>query len=102
LKKRSKKLLSVLASAFPDGLSPDNQKFFGSFFQKRTAFFLQPIALGRRGEELAIEFGSGYCVWRMNDGADIIILLGGSTKARQHMAICKAQAACIVYDANCR
>jgi hypothetical protein len=41
LKKRSKKLLPVLASAFPDSLSPDEQKFFGSFFQKRTASFLQ-------------------------------------------------------------
>jgi hypothetical protein len=53
LKKRSKKLLSVSASAFPDGLGPDNQEFFGSgragaaFFQKRTAFFLHPIALYR-------------------------------------------------------
>jgi hypothetical protein len=45
LKKRSKKLLCVSASAFPDGLKPDNQRFFGSFFQKRTAFFLHPIAL---------------------------------------------------------
>jgi hypothetical protein len=51
LKKRSKKLLSVLASAFPDGLSPNTQKFFGSrragaaLFQKRTAFFLHRIAL---------------------------------------------------------
>jgi hypothetical protein len=44
LKKRSKKRLPVLASAFPDGLSPDNQKFFGSFFQKRTTSFLHPIA----------------------------------------------------------
>jgi hypothetical protein len=44
LKKRSKKLLAVLASAFPDGLSPDIQEFFGSFFQKRTAFFLHPYA----------------------------------------------------------
>jgi hypothetical protein len=53
LKKRSKKLLCVLASAFPDGLSPDDQRFFGSrradaafFFKERTAFFLHPIALG--------------------------------------------------------
>jgi hypothetical protein len=45
LKKRSKKLLSLLASAFPDGLSPDSRKLFGSFFQKRTASFLHPIAL---------------------------------------------------------
>jgi hypothetical protein len=34
-----KKLLSVLALAFPDRLSPNERKFFGSFFQKRTASF---------------------------------------------------------------
>jgi hypothetical protein len=48
LKKRSKKLL------FPRSgrrCAPNKQKFFGprragaAFFQKRTAFFLQPIAL---------------------------------------------------------
>jgi hypothetical protein len=44
LKKRSKKLLFVLASAFPDRLSPDSQKFFGSFFQKRTACFAGSFA----------------------------------------------------------
>jgi hypothetical protein len=37
LKKRSKKLLSVLTSAFPDRLGPASRKFFGAFFQKRTA-----------------------------------------------------------------
>jgi hypothetical protein len=36
LKKRSKKLLVILAAASPNGLGPDSQKFFGSFFQKRT------------------------------------------------------------------
>jgi hypothetical protein len=36
LKKRTKKLLIISASASPDRLSPDSQKFFGSFFQKRT------------------------------------------------------------------
>jgi hypothetical protein len=40
LKKRSKKLFSVLASACPETLSPGSQKFFGSFFQKRTASFV--------------------------------------------------------------
>jgi hypothetical protein len=37
LKKRSKKLLFLLASVSPGRLSPKSQKFFGSFFQKRTA-----------------------------------------------------------------
>jgi hypothetical protein len=38
LKKSSKKLLIILAAAYPERLSPDSQKFFGSFFQKRTCF----------------------------------------------------------------
>jgi hypothetical protein len=37
LKKRSKKLLVVWASAFPGNAQPRSQKFFASFFQKRTA-----------------------------------------------------------------
>jgi septal ring factor EnvC (AmiA/AmiB activator) len=40
LKKRTKKRLFILAPASPERLGPDGQKFFGSFFQKRTAFFL--------------------------------------------------------------
>jgi hypothetical protein len=32
--KKEAKLLSGLASAFPDRLSPDSQKFFGSFSKK--------------------------------------------------------------------
>jgi hypothetical protein len=38
LKKRSKKRLFIWASAFPVWAQPSEQKFFGSFFQKRTAF----------------------------------------------------------------
>jgi hypothetical protein len=34
----SKKVLISLASACPDRLAQVSQKFFGSFFQKRTAF----------------------------------------------------------------
>jgi acetyl esterase/lipase len=45
LKKRSKKLLDVLASALPGGLSLNSQKFFGSFFQKRTAFLAACLKL---------------------------------------------------------
>jgi hypothetical protein len=46
LKKRSKQLLSISASASPEKLSRDSQKFFGSFFQKRTAFLHQPSVRG--------------------------------------------------------
>jgi hypothetical protein len=38
LKKRSKKLLQIWYFA-GGSARPNNQKFFGSFFQKRTAFF---------------------------------------------------------------
>jgi hypothetical protein len=44
LKKRSKKLLSLNALYLSEGAWPQTQKFFGSFFQKRTAFFLAPPA----------------------------------------------------------
>jgi hypothetical protein len=35
--KRKQKTFICLAPAFPDRLSLNEQKFFGSFFQKRTA-----------------------------------------------------------------
>jgi hypothetical protein len=38
LKKRTKKLLALQASTSPDRHSPNSQKFFASFFQKRRAF----------------------------------------------------------------
>jgi hypothetical protein len=35
--KKKQKTFELLAAVFPVRLSPDLQKFFGSFFQKRTA-----------------------------------------------------------------
>jgi uncharacterized protein YjbI with pentapeptide repeats len=55
LNKRSNKPLGVQASAFPGTLSPASQKFFGSFFQKRTASFacvLLAISPALAGEHL--------------------------------------------------
>jgi hypothetical protein len=43
LKKRSKKLLTPGPSSSGEA-PPDVQKFFGSFFQKRTASFLKMIS----------------------------------------------------------
>jgi hypothetical protein len=37
--KKKQKTFAKLASAFPQRLSLNLSKFFGSFFQKRTAFF---------------------------------------------------------------
>jgi hypothetical protein len=46
LKKKKQKTFVYLASASPGKLSPDTQKFFGSFFQKRTAFYHLPLLFG--------------------------------------------------------
>jgi hypothetical protein len=43
LKKRTKKLLDSCARAGRK-TRPNNQKFFASFFQKRSAFFMQPCS----------------------------------------------------------
>jgi hypothetical protein len=40
--KKKQKTFICSASASPERLGPDLQKFFGSFFQKRT-FLLQPL-----------------------------------------------------------
>jgi hypothetical protein len=40
LKKRSKKLLPIYAQSNRHTPQPNGQKFFASFFQKRSAFFL--------------------------------------------------------------
>lgn len=55
-------------------------------------------AVGQGVHELRIDFGPGYRVYLGNDGAEMIILLGGSTKARQDAAIVKAQAAWMEYS----
>jgi hypothetical protein len=39
LKKRTKKLLRIWAEPIPRNRSQKQQKFFASFFQKRSAFF---------------------------------------------------------------
>jgi hypothetical protein len=36
--KNQQKLLIISGSVYPAGAGPDLQKFFGSFFQNRTAF----------------------------------------------------------------
>jgi hypothetical protein len=48
-KKEAKNFLSLAFATYPTrrgrSLCTEIKKFFGSFFQKRTAFFLQSIAL---------------------------------------------------------
>ena len=47
--------------------------------------------------ELKIDFGPGYRVYFGKDGVRIVILLGGSAKRRQSVAIEAAQAAWVEY-----
>lgn len=49
-------------------------------------------AVGQGVNELKIDFGPGYRVYLGWDGKEFVILLGGSTKARQQNAIADAQA----------
>ena len=48
-------------------------------------------SVGSGVHEVRIDFGPGYRVYIGVDGADLVILLGGSTKARQSAAIADAQ-----------
>jgi putative addiction module killer protein len=48
-------------------------------------------SVGAGAHELRIYFGPGYRVYVGMDGAELVILLGGSAKARQAEAIAQAQ-----------
>jgi putative addiction module killer protein len=47
--------------------------------------------VGKGVHEVVIDFGPGYRVYVGQDGAELVILLGGSAKARQQQAIDQAQ-----------
>ena len=49
-------------------------------------------SVGAGVHEVKIDFGPGYRVYAGMDGARLVILLGGSVKARQSAAIADAQA----------
>ena len=48
-------------------------------------------SVGGGVHEVRIDFGPGYRVYLGLDGAELVILLGGSAKARQSTAIADAQ-----------
>ena len=48
-------------------------------------------SVGKGVHEARIDFGPGYRVFLGLDGAELLILLGGSAKARQQQAIAQAQ-----------
>lgn len=47
--------------------------------------------VGKGVSEIVLHFGPGYRVYVGQDGAELVLLLGGSTKARQSQAIADAQ-----------
>lgn len=47
--------------------------------------------MGKGVSEVRIDFGLGYRVYVGQDGDELVILLGGSAKARQQRAITDAQ-----------
>lgn len=51
---------------------------------------LKPVGAGVH--EFRIDFGPGYRIYLGRDGEDLIILLGGGTKARQQADIAAAKA----------
>ncbi len=59
-------------------------------------------AVGQGVHELRIDFGPGYRVYVGVDGAELVILLGGSAKARQSAAIADAQTRWSEYKARKR
>jgi putative addiction module killer protein len=59
-------------------------------------------AVGEGVHEVRIDFGPGYRVYIGMDGGELVILLGGSAKARQSAAIADAQACWKDYRAQKR
>ncbi len=76
--KKKQKTFLILASASPDRLSPDSQKFFGSFFQKRTFFLpLFLISLATVGSEIALTRYFAVATWSEYGYWVISIVLAG-------------------------
>jgi putative addiction module killer protein len=63
----------------------------------RQGNFSNVKGVGSGVYELKIDFGPGYRVYFGKDGERIVILLGGSSKKRQGVAIVAAQAAWTEY-----
>lgn len=61
---------------------------------------LKPV--GRGVSELRVDFGPGYRIYIGQEGATLVVLLGGGTKARQAGDIAEAQARWATYRARKR
>jgi high-affinity nickel-transport protein len=75
LKKRSKKLLRVWPEPTRADRSQNSQKFFASFFQKRSAFFLSPVICVLAGLAAA---NIAAWIWALTAFAGSPLLLGSA------------------------
>ena len=70
---------------------PVYEKVLGRLERLEEGNFGEHRSVGEGVSELVINFGPGYRVYLGLDGAALVILLGGSAKARQGAAIADAQ-----------
>jgi putative addiction module killer protein len=96
--------IRVLEYIDPTGLSPFRRWFndldataaarVGAYlYRLEEGNFSRVEGVGGGVYELKIDFGPGYRVYFGKDGDTVVILLGGSSKKRQSVAIGQAQAA---------
>jgi putative addiction module killer protein len=96
--------IRVLEYIDPTGLSPFRRWFgdldataaarIGAYlYRLEEGNFSRVEGVGGGVYELKIDFGPGYRVYFGKDGDTVVILLGGSSKKRQSVAIGQAQAA---------
>ncbi|MET0516624.1 MAG: type II toxin-antitoxin system RelE/ParE family toxin [Nitrospiraceae bacterium] len=71
-----------------EGLNaPAAAKVAAALYQLSVANWSNVKGLGSGVYERKIDFGPGYRIYFGKDGDTVVILLGGSTKQRQHEAI---------------
>ena len=74
--------------AWFDGLNaPAAAKVAAALYQLAAGNFSKVKGVGSGVFERKIDFGPGYRIYFGKDGDSVVILLGGSTKQRQHLAV---------------
>ncbi len=74
--------------AWFEGLNaPPAAKVAAALYQLAAGNFSKVKGVGSGVFERKLDFGPGYRIYFGKDGDSVVILLGGSTKQRQHQAI---------------
>jgi len=90
--------IRILEYLDPEGRSPYGAWFEGlnapaaakvaaALYQLAAGNFSKVKGVGSGVFERKLDFGPGYRIYFGKDGDSVVILLGGSTKQRQHQAI---------------